>query len=65
MEYHIEHHIFPKIPCHNLKKLHEAVKNQMPSPKKGVINAYKEIIPAIFKQFNVLAERSKVSTGVL
>ncbi len=50
MEYHIEHHIFPKIPCHNLKKLHKIIKDQMPKPKKGVINSYKSIIPAIFKQ---------------
>ena len=50
MEYHIEHHIFPKIPCHNLKKFHKVIKKQMPTPKKGVIDAYKEIIPAIFKQ---------------
>ena len=50
MEYHIEHHIFPKIPCHNLKAFHQVVKEQMPPPKKGVINAYKEIIPAIFRQ---------------
>jgi len=50
MEYHIEHHIFPKIPCHNLKAFHQVVKDQMPTPKKGIINAYKEIIPAIFKQ---------------
>ena len=50
MEYHIEHHIFPKIPCHNLKAFHQVVKDQMPTPRKGIINAYKEIIPAIFKQ---------------
>ena len=50
MEYHIEHHIFPKIPCHNLKKFHEVVKDQMPLPLKGVFHAYKSIIPAIFKQ---------------
>ena len=50
MEYHIEHHIFPKIPCHNLKAFHQVVKDQMPTPRKGVISAYKEIIPAIFKQ---------------
>ncbi len=50
MEYHIEHHMFPKIPCHNLKAFHQIVKDQMPTPKNGVINAYKEIIPAIFKQ---------------
>ena len=50
MEYHIEHHIFPKIPCHNLKAFHHVVKDQMPTPRKGIINAYREIIPAIFKQ---------------
>ena len=50
MEYHIEHHIFPKIPCHNLKDFHKFIKNQMPKPKKGIFDAYKSIIPAIFKQ---------------
>ena len=52
MEYHIEHHIFPKIPFYNLKKLHKEVKDQMPSPKRGVVEAYKDIIPTIFKQAN-------------
>ena len=50
MEYHIEHHIFPKIPCHNLKAFHQLIKDQMPNPKRGVVDAYKSIIPAIFKQ---------------
>ena len=50
MEYHIEHHIFPKIPCHNLKAFHQVVKDQMPTPKKGLWGAYKEIMPALFKQ---------------
>ena len=50
MEYHIEHHIFPKIPCHNLKKFHQKVKSQMPKPHKGIFQAYKCIIPAILKQ---------------
>ena len=50
MEYHIEHHIFPKIPCHNLKKFHKIIKNQMPEPHTGIISAYRSIIPAIFKQ---------------
>ena len=51
MEYHIEHHIFPKIPCHNLKKFHKIVKNQLPEPHNGIISAYRSIIPAIFKQY--------------
>jgi fatty acid desaturase len=50
MEYHIEHHIFPKIPCHNLKKIQKEVKNQMPKPYKSLFQAYKSIIPAILKQ---------------
>ena len=50
MEYHLEHHMFPMVPSYNLKKLHEAVKDQMPKPKNGLWDAYKEIIPAILKQ---------------
>lgn len=50
MEYHIEHHIFPKVPCHNLKKLHKHLKSQLPKPSMGLLNTYKVIIPTIFKQ---------------
>ena len=50
MEYHCEHHMFPMVPSYNLKKLHEAVKDQMPKPKTSLWDAYKEIIPAVLKQ---------------
>ena len=50
MEYHIEHHVFPIVPSYNLPKLHELIKDQLPPPKKGFIDEYKEIIPAILKQ---------------
>ena len=50
MEYHLEHHMFSMVPSYNLKRLHEAVKDQMPKPKNGLWDAYKEIIPAILKQ---------------
>tara|TARA_Y100000031_G_C8218831_1_gene384816 strand:- start:1004 stop:1525 length:522 start_codon:yes stop_codon:yes gene_type:complete len=50
MEYHIEHHMFPLIPSYNLKKLHHLIKDDLPIPKKGLWNAYKEIIPAVIKQ---------------
>ena len=50
MEYHVEHHMFPQVPSYNLKKLHELIKNQMPPARKGLLGAYKEIIPALIKQ---------------
>jgi len=50
MEYHIEHHMFPTVPSYNLPKLHHLIKHQMPPAKKGLWGAYREIIPAIFKQ---------------
>ncbi len=50
MQYHIEHHACPKIPFYNLPKFHKIIKNQLPTPNKGLIDAYIEIIPAIIKQ---------------
>ena len=50
MEYHIEHHMFPTVPSHNLPKLHQLVKDQMPPAKKGLWGAYSEIVPTILKQ---------------
>ena len=32
MNYHIEHHMFPLVPYHNLPRLHEIVKPDMPAP---------------------------------
>lgn len=50
MQYHIEHHIFPQVPFHNLPKLHEAIKDQLPKPNSSFFDALKEMIPAIIKQ---------------
>ena len=49
MEYHIEHHMFPMVPSYNLPKLHEFIKDQLPKPQT-LIEAYKEIIPAVIKK---------------
>ena len=51
MEYHVEHHMFPMVPSYNLPKLHELIKDQLPKPNSSLFDAYKEIIPAIFKQY--------------
>ena len=50
MNYHIEHHMFPMIPYHALGKLHQELKPDMPLPYRGLWEAYREIIPALFKQ---------------
>ena len=50
MNYHIEHHMFPLVPYHALPKLHELIKEDCPKPYNGIIEAYKEIIPALLKQ---------------
>ena len=50
MNYHVEHHMFPLVPYHNLPKLHELVKADMPTPYNGLLEAYREIIPAVLRQ---------------
>ena len=50
MNYHVEHHMFPMVPYHQLPKLHAAVENDCPVPYPGLLAAYREIIPAILRQ---------------
>jgi len=50
MNYHVEHHMFPLVPYHALPELHELVKDDMPTPYPNLITAWKEIIPALFRQ---------------
>jgi len=50
MNYHVEHHMFPLVPYHALPALHEFVKDDMPTPYPSLLNAWREIIPAVLKQ---------------
>ncbi|HEY5911009.1 MAG TPA: fatty acid desaturase [Verrucomicrobiae bacterium] len=50
MNYHLEHHMFPLVPYHNLPKLHQIVKPDMPPPYRGLWHAWREIIPAVWRQ---------------
>lgn len=50
MNYHLEHHMFPMVPYHALAKLHEEIKDDCPPPYNGLIEAYREIIPTLWKQ---------------
>ena len=51
MNYHVEHHMFPMVPYHALPKLHALIKHDLPEPHPGILSAYREIVPAIFRQF--------------
>ena len=50
MGYHVEHHMFPMVPYHNLAKLHELVKSDVPPPYHGLLAAWREIIPALIRE---------------
>ncbi len=50
MNYHVEHHMFPLVPYHNLPRLHEIVKPDMPTPYTSIWNAWCEIVPAVLRQ---------------
>jgi Na+-transporting NADH:ubiquinone oxidoreductase subunit F len=50
MNYHVEHHMFPLVPYHALPRLHETVRADMPTPYNGLIDAWREIVPAVLRQ---------------
>jgi fatty acid desaturase/ferredoxin-NADP reductase/nitrite reductase/ring-hydroxylating ferredoxin subunit len=50
MNYHVEHHMFPLVPYHALPRLHALVKADMPKPYSSILEAWREIIPAVLRQ---------------
>ncbi len=44
MNYHVEHHMFPLVPYHNLPRLHELVKADMPTPYASTFEAWRELL---------------------
>lgn len=50
MNYHVEHHMFPLVPYHALPKLHEAIKADCPPPYRSILEAWREILPALWRQ---------------
>ncbi|TGG95177.1 fatty acid desaturase [Natronospirillum operosum] len=50
MNYHIEHHMYPMVPYHALPQLHQALKHDMPPVYPSTWAAYREIIPALWRQ---------------
>jgi fatty acid desaturase len=50
MNYHVEHHMFPMVPYHRLPELHEKIKHDLPAPNTSILDAYREIWPALKRQ---------------
>jgi fatty acid desaturase len=50
MNYHVEHHMFPMVPFHALPKLHEMIKHDLPPANTGILQAYREVWPALKRQ---------------
>lgn len=50
MNYHIEHHMFPMVPYHQLPKLHERLKDDFPRANPSILHAYLELVPVLWHQ---------------
>ena len=51
MNYHVEHHMFPMVPYHALPRLYETVKDDCPPAYANTWAAYREILPALLRQW--------------
>ncbi len=50
MNYHVEHHMFPTVPYHQLPALHAEVREDMPPVYPSILAAYRELVPAVWRQ---------------
>jgi len=50
MNYHVEHHMFPMVPYHRLPVLHEQLKNDLPAPNTSILDAWREVVRALYEQ---------------
>jgi len=50
MNYHVEHHMFPMVPYHRLPELHALIKDDLPPPNTSILEALREVIPAVRRQ---------------
>ena len=50
MNYHVEHHMFPIVPYHQLPALHEKIKHDLPAANPSIWHALKETYPVLIRQ---------------
>lgn len=42
--------MFPMVPYHALPRLHELIRDDLPPPKTSILDAYREMVPALIRQ---------------
>ena len=52
MNYHVEHHMFPMVPYHNLPRLHRLIKHDLPEPNPGFLDGLREVFYALRRQLS-------------
>jgi fatty acid desaturase len=50
MNYHTEHHMWPRVPCYHLAELHQAIKHDLPPTPNGLVGVWTAIAGALKKQ---------------
>jgi len=53
MNYHAEHHYVASVPYHALPRLHALIKDDLPPANTSILDAYREMIPALIRQRHV------------
>lgn len=50
MNYHIEHHMYPAVPCYHLPRLHQAIRHELPHCPNGLAETWVQIADILVKQ---------------
>jgi len=50
--YHMEHHMFPSVPFHQLPRLHKLIKHDVPAADTSIWKAYGRVLPILLHQKN-------------
>jgi len=48
--YHLEHHMYPMVPFHKLRALHEKIKHDVPAPDPSIRESFRRVLPVLSKQ---------------
>ena len=50
MNFHTEHHMYAAVPCYNLRRLHDAIKHDLPPTATGLVETWRQIIAIQIRQ---------------